>query len=68
MSKIKENVLIIYVILIAIFIGIFIAGIIAFYVSFQGSETITSGVFIKDVDVSGMTKAEAKSVVEEYLK
>ena len=68
MSKIKENGLIIYVILIAIFIGIFIAGIIAFYVSFQGSETITSGVFIKDVDVSGMTKAEAKSVVEEYLK
>ena len=59
MKKIKDNVLIIYVILIAIFIGILIAGVIAFYVSFQNSETITSGVFIKGVNVSGMTKEEA---------
>ena len=68
MKKIKDNVLIIYVILIAIFIGILIAGIIAFYVSFQNSETITSGVFIKGVNVSGMTKEEAKNAVNSYLE
>ena len=68
MKKIKDNVLIIYVILIAIFIGILIAGVIAFYVSFQNSETITSGVFIKGVNVSGMTKEEAKNAVNSYLE
>ena len=67
MSKIKQNVLIIYAILIAVFIGILIAGVIAFYVSFQGSETISSGVYIKDVNVSGMTKEEAKTAVTNYL-
>lgn len=68
MSKIKENVLIVYVILIAIFLGILIAGSIAFYTSFQSSETITSGVFIKSVNVSGMTQNEAKTAVTNYLK
>ena len=68
MSKIKENVLLIYVILIAIALGILIAAVIAFYVTFQSSETITSGVYIKDVDVSGMTKEEAKEAVTEYLE
>lgn len=67
MKKIKENVLILYVILIAIFLGILVAGIIAFYVAFQNSETITSGVFIKNVNVSGMTKEEAKNAVTNYL-
>lgn len=67
MSKIKENVLIIYVILIAIFVGILVAGVIAFYISFQNSETITSGVFIKNVNVSGMTKDEAITAVNNYL-
>lgn len=67
MSKIKENVLIIYVILIAVFIGILVAGVIAFYISFQNSETISSGVYIKDVNVSGMTKEEAKIAINNYL-
>ena len=68
MSKIKENVLLIYIVLIAVALGILIAAAIAFYVTFETSETITSGVYIKDVDVSGMTKEEAKTAVSSYLE
>ncbi len=67
MDKIKNNVMLIFVILIAVFLGIFIAGIVVFYISFQNSNEIIPGTFIKGVNVSGMTKKEATDVVSKYL-
>lgn len=68
MNRIKENVLLIYIILIGIVLGILIASFIVFYISFQGKETIAPGTYIKGVNVSGMTKKQAKSEVEKILK
>lgn len=68
MKKIKENIILIYVIVIAVLIGILIAAMIAFYFSFQGSEVIAPGVSVKGVDISGMTKSQAKETVSNYLK
>lgn len=68
MNKIKENVLLIYIILIGIVLGILIASFIAFYITFQGKETIAPGTYIKSVNVSGKTQKEAKAEVEKFLK
>lgn len=58
----------IYIIILAIFIGISIASLIVFYYAHLNKDTIQAGVFIKGVNVSGLTKEEATNNVKEYLK
>ena len=67
MNKIKNNVLLIYVILIAIFLGICIAIVSTWYFTHKADNRIQNGVFIKGVNVSGMTKEEAKNAIQLYL-
>jgi vancomycin resistance protein YoaR len=67
MNKLKSHVLLIFIILIAIVLGILIASGIVFYTSFENTGGIAPGVYIKSVNVSGMTKDEATLAVTNYL-
>ncbi len=58
-----DNIIFVYLILVAIVIGIIIASSIMFYLNQQNSEVIQSGVFIKGINVSGLTKQEATDLV-----
>lgn len=63
----KDNVLLVFVMLLAIVIGIFIASTVMFYYNQQNTDCIQSGVFIKGVNVSGLTKDEAIELVNSEL-
>ena len=67
MKRIKNSVLLIFIILLAIVLAIVVSAFATFYMNFENSEKIASGVFIKGVNVSGMTKKEAKKAVTKYL-
>ena len=62
-----DNVFLVFFILFAIVLGIFIAGCIAFYTNQQNSNVIQSGVYIKEINVSVLTKEEAIEVVQKEL-
>lgn len=64
----KDNILLTYIILVAIFVGILIASALFFYSQIQNTNIIQSGIFIKGINVSGLTKQEAKNKVSEELK
>lgn len=64
----KDNIFLTYIILVAIFMGILIASALFFYSQMQNNDTIQSGIFIKGINVSGLTKQEAKNKVSEELK
>lgn len=66
MKKNKSFVLI-YLSLIGIAVGIILASIITFYICHQKNDKIQSGVYIKGINVSGLTKDEAKRLVQENL-
>ena len=63
-----KHTLTIFVILLAIVIGIFCASILMFYNNQQKSNTIQSGVYIKGINVSGLTKDEAIALIENELR
>lgn len=63
----SKKIIYIYIIILAIFIGISIASLIVFYCTHLKKSTIQSGIYIKGVNVSRLTKDEAKKKVEEYL-
>lgn len=63
-----KHTLTIFVILLAIVIGIFCASVLMFYTNQQKSDTIQSGVYIKGINVSGLTKKEAIALIENELK
>ena len=63
----RENTLLIYIILVAIFIGIISASFFSFYAKQKNSNTIQGGVFIKGINVSGLTKEEAIQVLENEI-
>lgn len=63
-----DNIVLVFTILLAIVIGIIIACITMFYSNQQNSETIQAGVFIKGINVSGLTKKEAVELVNNELK
>lgn len=69
LDVIKKNIGIIklFLIMFGICIGILIAGCIAFYMNSQNSGTIMSGIYIKDINVSGLTVEEANKLVENEL-
>jgi len=64
----KNDIITLYIILVAIFIGLVIASIIAFYRFHKTSNSIQPGVFIKGTNISGLTKEKAVAVVKENLK
>ncbi len=64
----KKHFILIYLVLIAIVIGILLASVIVFYVQHKKSDKIQAGVFIKGINVSGLTKEDAKQLVSEKLK
>ena len=68
MNLTKNKIIYTYTIILAIFIGISMASLIVFYFVNFRKDTIQSGVYIKEVNVSGLTKEEAKKQVENYLK
>ena len=63
----KENTLLIYFILVAIFIGIVFASFFVFYTNQKNSNTIQGGVYIKGINVSGLTKEEAVKLLESEI-
>lgn len=64
----NKHFILIYLILIAIVIGILGASVITFYLFHKNKDEIQSGVYIKGINVSGLTKEEAKTLVSENLK
>lgn len=63
----KKNFILIYLSLIAIVIGILVVSATAFYFFHKSDDKIQSGVYIKGINVSGLTKDEAKRLVENSL-
>ncbi len=63
----KKNFILIYLLLVAVVVGILIAGMISFYIFHKNDETIQTGVYIKGINVSGLTKEEAVKLVKENL-
>ena len=68
MNLTKNKIIYTYTIILAIFIGISMASLIVFYFVNFKKDTIQPGVYIKGVNVSGLTKQEAIYKVENYLK
>ena len=64
----RENTMLIFILLLAALIGLLLAGLLLFYSNLQKSDTIQSGVFIKGINVSGLTKDEAKILVHQELR
>lgn len=62
-----DNIVLVFTILLAIVIGICIAAISFFYSNIQNTDKIQSGVFIKGINVSGLTKEEAIALVKQEL-
>ena len=60
MKKIKNNVLLIFVILIAIFLALVVSSFIVFYINFENGGKIASGVFVKGVNISRNDKTRGK--------
>lgn len=63
----RENILLVFIILLAVVIGIIIAMVTIFYSNQQNTDKIQSGVFIKGINVSGLTKEQAIAVVNSEL-
>ena len=64
----RDNVALVFVILLAIVVSMVIGAIMAFYHNMQNTNLIQAGVFIKGINVSGLTKEEAIKLVEDDLK
>ena len=62
-----DNIILVFFILLAIVLGIVISATIMFYTNQQESNVIQSGVFIKGINVSGLTKEEAIELVNTEL-
>ena len=65
--KIKSITLRVFFILLVVFIIIMLAVTGAIYLSFKNKDTISKGVHIKGIDVSGLTKDEAIDKVKSHL-
>lgn len=63
----KKYFILTYCVLIVVVFGVFVASAITFYTVHKKSDKIQSGVYIKGVNVSGLTKEEATKLVEENL-
>ena len=63
----KKNFILIYLVLLIVFISIFILGVAIFYNLNKSKETIQSGIFVKGINISGLTKESAKKLLDEKL-
>jgi len=57
-----------FAILLCVFLLIIITCFLIFAFSLKGNSNILSGIYIKNVDVSNLSKQDAKSKIEMYLK
>jgi len=64
----RDNIFLVFTILVAIFIGIIAASIVMFYSNQQNTNLIQPGIFIKGINVSGLTKEQAIELVNSELK
>ena len=64
----KKHFVVIYLILILVVLAIFLIGTFAFYTTHKNNSKIQSGVFIKGINISGLSKTEAKRLVNENLE
>lgn len=64
----RDNVVLVFIILLAILLGFFTVIVATFYNKQQNTDKIQSGVYIKGINVSGLTKEEAVKLVNEKLK
>lgn len=62
-----DNIVLVFTVLLAVVIGIIAAIVIMFYSNQQNTDKIQSGVFIKGINVSGLTKEEAINLVDSEL-
>ena len=62
-----DNIAFVFTILLAIVLGICIAAVSFFYANIQNSNTLQSGIFIKGINVSGLTKEEAVALINNEL-
>lgn len=62
-----DNFALVFGILLAIVVGFFTVATVMFYNNQQTSDKIQSGIFIKGVNVSGLTKEEAIATVNQEL-
>lgn len=63
----KDNIILVYTILVAITVSIVIAAILAFYFNIKNQDVLLNNIYIKDIDVSGLNKQDAISKVEEQI-
>lgn len=63
----KKHFILIYVVLILVVMGIFVSSSAIFYVMHKKDNKIQSGVFIKGINISGLTKQEASALLNEKL-
>ncbi|MBR1539899.1 MAG: hypothetical protein IJ629_01765 [Clostridia bacterium] len=61
MKKIKNSVLLIFIILIAIVLALVIAAFFMFYNNFENSGRMASGIFVKGVNISRNDKRRSQS-------
>lgn len=64
----RDNILLFFVVALAIIIGLIVASSLFFYSNQQKSDVIQPGVFIKNINVSGLTKAEAKALLTQEFR
>lgn len=62
-----DNIALVFTILLAIVLGICVAAVSFFYSNMQNTDKIQSGIFIKGINVSGLTKEEAIAVINQEL-
>lgn len=63
----KKHFILVYLILVIIFICVLVVSTIIFYNIHKKKETIQSGVFVKGINISGLTQKSAKELLDQKL-
>lgn len=63
----RDNIILVFTILVAITVICVIAAILAFYSSVKNRKVMFDNVFIKGIDISNLSKEDAKAKVEEEI-
>ena len=61
----KKHFLLIYLILVIVVICVFMISTVIFYNIHKNKDTIQSGVFVKGINISGLTKVSAEKLLDE---
>ena len=68
MKKLKNSVLLVFILLIAIALGIIVAAFFVFYNNFENSGRMASGIFVKGVNISRNDKRRSQNSSHELFK